>query len=258
MFVFSLVVGNPEEALKYIEDQKIMTKEAVQDTLGALPIADISLTISSHNLDPKIEDDKIFVTSESIKTDRKLLKGLAINVLIRVPKTCPSGSKESQGSMLCGYLQKWLGPEAYVLIVGAISFSEQSSWPSLSLSVTVANIKLSEEMLLTDGTLFISVGGENKIGVSAELAVKINKEDILQFKGKLEMGIKDFSPYLSLSFQSIGIWKHPFGLKWISVGNMILEAELFLPVPLESRSQLAANFGLVRHAQYRQTRLSRA
>ena len=226
LFVFSLVVGNPEEALKYLEDQKILSKDAAQDTLAALPITDMSLTISTHNLDPQAQDDILFVTTDSIRTNRSLVKGLAINVLVRVPKTCPSGSKENTGVMLCGYLQKWFGPEAFIMIVGAITFTQGSLMPSIVLNVSVANIKLTEEMNLTEGTLFISIGSENKLGVSAQLAMRFDERTTLQFKGELVMGFKAFMPYLSLDFTMIGIWKHPFGLKWISVGNAKLKAAI--------------------------------
>ena len=225
VFVFSLVVGNPDEALKYLEDHNILTKEAAQDTLGALPIADISLTIATHDLKPEVEDDKMFLTAESIKTNRELQMGLAINVLIRVPKTC-LGSEKSKGAMLCGYLQQWLNPGAYLLIVGRITFAD--GLPSgLQLSVTLGQIQLAEGLRLEAASLFISIGGtNNKLGVSAQLAVTVSENTILQFKGTLEMGVKDFSPYLSLKFESLGTWKHPFGLQWISVGNMLLTAEL--------------------------------
>jgi hypothetical protein len=140
-------------------------------------------------------------------------RGLSIVGLFSFPDDCV-------GDDFCEFMKAALGTGATMQLRSTISSLKQ-----FTFAATVNDIRLGEELLLTNAGLEFMIGVETSIGLVASLRLI---SPPITFQGAIRMGLQG----LELEMAMVGIWEQAFGIEWLAFGNALLAIALKPGVPV--------------------------
>ena len=190
---------------------------------ASLPPMTADMTFSTKSIEPVAYPQ--FVPKEYIVTKAKMNAGIELWLGYTTPA---NGCDGVSGKLLCVITTKCLGSGASVKLGGYV---RTDTW-TVGLKVSIANVRLSNALLLMQASIFVEVGTTSVgIGLEGNLQHTVSDGQILYYTGQIRADLINGVPTLQMTFTSRGMWNNIFGQKFLSLGDMYLSGGVSIVPP---------------------------
>ncbi|XP_057311361.1 uncharacterized protein LOC130649151 [Hydractinia symbiolongicarpus] len=220
MFFEGMILGSLKDrqmflgvVMKNIRLDEIVEKLFKKKILQTSWMSQLTATILISNTDATKEVD---FTLPELKTAMKLKKGVFFSTQLTIPNDC-------KGSALCEVAREKMKPGTKLRLEGEIT----TSGMTLRAVYDGNGFELGKNLKLTKLQAVLQVAAETKFYFEGEMKLK---DPPLEFAGTISVGV---TGRVEIQLLMKGIWKRPFGLKYVAFGNvkMGVAIEPAVPVP---------------------------
>ncbi|XP_057297784.1 uncharacterized protein LOC130628792 [Hydractinia symbiolongicarpus] len=169
-----------------------------------------SFTISNTKATKEID----FTYSE-LKNVLKVRKGIYFTTELTIPEDC-------KGDALCEVAREKMLPGTKLYLEGDVN-----TWGmELRAGYRGGGLQLGDNIVLHKAHIVIKIAVVTEVYIEGELKIK---DPPLIFKGKLAVGV---TGRVELTLSMLGMWKRPFGLKFVAFGNIEASVGILPTVPV--------------------------